>query len=69
MGGPVAAGMAATADLTIDSVNEGTATETDATPTRERVLCVSVGGGDAHTAQLTGTTADAFVLDGPYVKR
>ena len=68
MGGPVAAGMTATADLTIDSVNEGTATETDATSTRERVLCVSVGAGP-HTAQLTGTSAVAFELDGLYVVR
>ncbi len=69
MGGPVATGMTATADLTIDIMNEGIATETDATPTRERVLCVSVGGAGAHTAQLTGTTAVAFVLDGLYVAR
>ena len=69
MGGPVATGMTATADLTIDSVNEGTATETDTTTARERVRCVSVGGAGAHTAQLTGTTAVAFVLDGLYVAR
>ena len=50
MGGPVAAGMTATADLTIDSVTKGVATETDATPTRARVLCVSVGGAGAHGA-------------------
>jgi hypothetical protein len=68
MGGPVAAGLTATADLTIDGVGAGTATETDSTAARERFLCVNVGGG-AHDMVLTGTSAVAFVLDGLYVVR
>lgn len=68
MGGPVAAGLTATADLTIDGVGAGTATETDSTAARERFLCVNVGGG-AHDVVLTGTSAVAFVLDGLYVVR
>ncbi len=66
MGGPVAAGMSASADLVIDAVAVGTATEDDTTAARERVLCVDVGAG-AHTAVLTGAGAVAFELDGLYV--
>lgn len=66
MGGPVAAGLSATADLVIDTVSIGTATEDDTTPARERVLCVDVGAG-AHTAVLTGSSAVPFELDGLYV--
>ncbi|HEX7247383.1 MAG TPA: hypothetical protein VF351_04710 [Actinomycetota bacterium] len=68
MGGPVAAGLSATADLVIDTVSMGTATEDDTTPARERVLCVDVGAG-AHTAVLTGSSAVPFELDGLYVAR
>jgi hypothetical protein len=66
MGGPVAAGMSASADLVIDAVSVGTANEDDTTAARERVLCVDVGAG-AHTAVLTGAGAVPFELDGLYV--